>query len=179
MSEMSNSRSEIVDGVEYRYSSDWVHKLESEEHWRSYWQQLKLALPELEEGDTILEIGPGSGFVTNYLRSKGYKVTTLDIDDHLFLSWPGETETDCGIGDQRKCRIGEMAYDRERGFLYVLERFADEGKPVVCMVRRPKRLPEGEKTSFQKLVDAFGPERVRTIAAAIVRKRSVVWVRIR
>jgi hypothetical protein len=56
---------------------------------------------------------------------------TLDIDEHLFLNPPAETWTDCGTGDQRKCRIGEMAYDRERGFLYVLERFADEGKPVV------------------------------------------------
>lgn len=56
---------------------------------------------------------------------------TLDIDGHLFLDPPVGTEVDCGTGDQRKCRIGEMAYDRERGFLYVLERFADDAKPVV------------------------------------------------
>ena len=34
----------------------------------------------LAEGDTVLEIGPGSGFTSNYLRSKGIAVTTLDID---------------------------------------------------------------------------------------------------
>lgn len=67
--------------MEYKYSSDWIHRLEGEEHWRSYWHQLRIILPQLKQGDTILEIGPGSGFLTNYLRSKGYHVTTLDIDD--------------------------------------------------------------------------------------------------
>jgi hypothetical protein len=55
----------------------------------------------------------------------------LNIDEHLFLDPPADTLVDCGEGDQRKCRIGEMAYDRARGFLYILERFADESKPVV------------------------------------------------
>ena len=30
--------------------------------------------------DKVLEIGPGTGFCCNYLRGKGIKVTTLDID---------------------------------------------------------------------------------------------------
>lgn len=81
MGRSSDSRTQIHEGTEYHYSSDWIHTLEGEEHWRSYWHQLRLLLPSLKEGDSILEIGPGSGFVTNYLRSKGYRVTTLDIDD--------------------------------------------------------------------------------------------------
>ncbi len=32
---------------------------------------------------SILEIGVGNGFVSNYLRQKGFKVTTLDIDERL------------------------------------------------------------------------------------------------
>jgi len=60
---------------------------------------------------------------------------TLDIDEHLFLDWPASTDIDCGEGDQRKCRIGEVAYDRARGFLYVLERFADGDKPVLHVWR--------------------------------------------
>jgi hypothetical protein len=55
----------------------------------------------------------------------------LDIDEQLFLDPPAETEVDCGAGNQRKCRLGEVAYDRERRFLYILERFADESKPVI------------------------------------------------
>jgi hypothetical protein len=55
---------------------------------------------------------------------------TLDIDEHLFLNATVEHQL-LGSGDQRRYRIGEMAYDRERDYLYVLERFADGSKPVV------------------------------------------------
>ena len=55
----------------------------------------------------------------------------LDIDEHLFLSWPSDTDIDCGTGDQRKCRTGAVAYDAVNNNLYVMERFADEAKPVV------------------------------------------------
>ena len=71
----------MIDGIEYRYSSEWIHTLESEEHWRSYWQQVHLIMGVLREDDTILEIGPGSGFLSNYLRFRGYSVTSLDIDE--------------------------------------------------------------------------------------------------
>ncbi|MEZ5071184.1 MAG: methyltransferase domain-containing protein [Bacteroidales bacterium] len=73
--------SQILDGVEYTYSSQWIHQLEGEEHWRSYWHQLGFLLPHLKKEDRILEIGPGSGFLRNYLTAKGYQVTTLDIDE--------------------------------------------------------------------------------------------------
>ena len=33
-------------------------------------------------GDEILEVGVGSGFCSNYLKNKGYSVTTLDIDEN-------------------------------------------------------------------------------------------------
>jgi hypothetical protein len=64
----------------YKYESKWIHKLEKEIHWRAYWLQQKLLESELNENDTILEIGKGTGFCSNYLKSKGYKVTTFDID---------------------------------------------------------------------------------------------------
>jgi len=35
---------------------------------------------KVSSGDRILEIGVGSGFTANYLRSKGVNVKTLDID---------------------------------------------------------------------------------------------------
>jgi hypothetical protein len=54
----------------------------------------------------------------------------LDIDEHLFLPETAET-SNFGIGDQRRYRVGEMAYDRERGLLYVFEHFADGAKPVI------------------------------------------------
>lgn len=62
------------------YSSEWIHHLESKRHWIFYWNQLRTLNTELEEGDSILEIGVGTRFTSNYLKSKGYDVTTLDID---------------------------------------------------------------------------------------------------
>lgn len=72
--------SESAEGAEYRYSSHWIHELESETHWRLYWRQQKLMQDLVRRGDRLLEIGVGTGFTANYLRSKGMTVTTLDID---------------------------------------------------------------------------------------------------
>ena len=56
---------------------------------------------------------------------------TLDIDDRLYLN-PAGIETEMlGAGDQRRYRIGDVAYDRANGRLYLLELFADGAKPVV------------------------------------------------
>ena len=63
-----------------KYSSDWINKLESIEHWLSYWHQLKLMLESLEAKDSMIELGIGSGFTSNYLRSKNIDVLTVDID---------------------------------------------------------------------------------------------------
>ncbi len=71
---------EIIRGVEYKYSSEWIYDLESEQHWRLYWYQQKLMQNKIHSGDNVLEIGVGSGFTANYLKSKGVNVKTLDID---------------------------------------------------------------------------------------------------
>ena len=55
---------------------------------------------------------------------------TLDIDEHLFLQATVETAV-LGTGDQRRYRVGEAAYDREHGILFIPERFADGAKPVI------------------------------------------------
>ena len=36
-----------------------------------------------------------------------------------------------GSGDQRRYRLGDVAYDRVNGLLYVLELYADGAAPVV------------------------------------------------
>ena len=79
---MHNQESEfdLVDDVKYTYSSEWISELETEEHWRLYWQQQKLMKEYIKEGDTVLEIGIGTSFTANYLKSKKINVTTMDID---------------------------------------------------------------------------------------------------
>lgn len=75
-----NYEKEKIRGVEYKYSAEWIYDLESEEHWRLYWNQQKLMQHKVNSGDKVLEIGVGSGFTANYLRSKCLNVQTLDID---------------------------------------------------------------------------------------------------
>jgi len=55
----------------------------------------------------------------------------LDIDDHLYMNPDAVEEEMLGRGDQRRYRIGSVAFDRGNGLLYVLELFADGVKPVV------------------------------------------------
>ena len=64
----------------YKYSSDWIHQIESQDHWAFYWNQARLVLEYVNSEDAILEIGVGSGFLANYLRSWNYNVETIDID---------------------------------------------------------------------------------------------------
>ena len=75
-----NYEKEKIRGVEYKYSAEWIYDLESEEHWRLYWNQQKLMQNKVGSGDHVLEIGVGSGFTANYLKSKGVHIRTLDID---------------------------------------------------------------------------------------------------
>ena len=67
----------------YKYGAEWTKNLESYEHWGFYWYQQKImeGFTKWHKSETILEIGVGSGFTSNYCRNKGFKVTTLDIDD--------------------------------------------------------------------------------------------------
>ena len=56
---------------------------------------------------------------------------TLDIDEYLYLNPPEWDEVDLGWGDQRRNRIGDVAYDRANGRLYIIELYADDAKPIV------------------------------------------------
>jgi len=47
----------------------------------SYWYQINEIF--LHNPESILEIGIGNGFVSDFLRKKGFDVTTLDIDKTL------------------------------------------------------------------------------------------------
>jgi len=81
---MSNElKSVVYKDIIYKYGADWTSYLESYEHWGFYWYQQKImeGFAEWHKDETMLEIGVGSGFASNYCRNKGFKVTTLDIDE--------------------------------------------------------------------------------------------------
>jgi hypothetical protein len=59
----------------------------------------------------------------------------IDIDEHLLMNPSGIEADMLGTGPQRRYRIGDVAYDRANGQIYVLELFADEARPVVHVWR--------------------------------------------
>lgn len=61
--------------------------------------------------------------------------TVIDIDEHLYLNPPEWDVVDIGDDDQRVHRVGDMGFDRANEILYVLELYADGGKPVVHVWR--------------------------------------------
>ncbi|MBK3518557.1 methyltransferase domain-containing protein [Carboxylicivirga marina] len=64
----------------YQYSSEWIHKLENERHWQYYHFQQSLIQKHVEHKESILEVGIGSSFTYNYLKSKNYNIISMDID---------------------------------------------------------------------------------------------------
>lgn len=59
----------------------------------------------------------------------------LSLEDVLFHNPSGVDADMLGTGDQRRFRIGDVAYDPVNGLLYVLELYADGAKPVVHVWR--------------------------------------------
>jgi len=59
----------------------------------------------------------------------------LDIDDLLYFNALDWDRLMLGWGDQRRYRIGDVAFDRQNGLLYVLELFGDGAKPVAHVWR--------------------------------------------
>lgn len=53
-------------------------RYDDRERWMSYWHQLDAVLSVRPR--RVLEIGPGSGVFSGYLRNRGIEVKTLDID---------------------------------------------------------------------------------------------------
>jgi hypothetical protein len=60
---------------------------------------------------------------------------TLSLEQTLFHNPDGVEPDMLGVGVQRRYRIGDVAYDRANGFLYILELFADGAQPVVHVWR--------------------------------------------
>lgn len=77
-----NVRKKSVDGFELSFSANWIKHLEAQEHWVFYWHQARLIEDRVSQESNMLEIGVGTKFLSNYLISRGRRVTTLDIDDH-------------------------------------------------------------------------------------------------
>lgn len=70
-----------IEGFELTFSSDWTKKIESRDHWIYYWRQASLVDHYIDSKSKVLEIGVGSGFLQNYLKSRGWDAFSVDIDE--------------------------------------------------------------------------------------------------
>lgn len=76
-----NYKEKIVDGQKVYYSADWINDLERELHFKWYYNQAKMVYDKCERDRLILEIGIGTGLLSDLLRKRGWKIKTLDIDE--------------------------------------------------------------------------------------------------
>lgn len=66
--------------TQYKYSNDWIYKLEPLEHWSLYWHQQHLMDNNIQKDVKIVEVGVGTKFTYHNLKNQGYDVTSIDID---------------------------------------------------------------------------------------------------
>ena len=98
--------------------------------YRGWWSSRFNARIILYNPDDLAKVASGS---MNSWEAQSYAV--FNIDEHLFLN-PSDVETGMlGTGVQRRNRIGDVAFDRSNGLLYISELFADDAKPVVHVWR--------------------------------------------
>lgn len=72
-----------VNGYRLSYgSTNWIHKIESREHWCFYWRQASLVENFASNSSQLVEIGVGSAFLQNYLKARGRNVISVDIDEN-------------------------------------------------------------------------------------------------
>lgn len=71
---------ETIDGYEVNYSPDWIYDLEEPAHFMWYYEQAKLVYNNCLRTENLLEIGIGTGLLSDLLKKRGWRIKTLDID---------------------------------------------------------------------------------------------------
>lgn len=75
-----NYKTKIVDGKEVHYASEWIYDLENEIHFNWYYHQAALVYRNFRRDQQLLEIGLGTGLLSDLLKKRKWNVATLDID---------------------------------------------------------------------------------------------------
>lgn len=75
-----NYKTKMVDGQEVCFASDWIFELENEIHFNWYYHQAEMVYSILNRGENILEIGLGTGLLSDLLKRRNWRINTLDID---------------------------------------------------------------------------------------------------
>jgi hypothetical protein len=97
---------------------------------RGWWSSQYEAQFALYEPDDLAAVAEGKA-----APDQPQPFATVSVDEHLFLQVPEWDADYVGRGSQREHRLDAVAYDRERGLLYVLEPYVDDGAPIVHVWR--------------------------------------------
>jgi len=62
------------------FDAEWINQLETRNQWNLYWMQQHIMQPYIKKDHNLVELGVGSGFTSNYLKSRGFSIKTIDID---------------------------------------------------------------------------------------------------
>jgi hypothetical protein len=74
-------KTKSVDGHEVCFASEWIHELENEIHFNWYYHQAELVYRNCNRNQQLLEIGIGTGLLSDLLRRRRWNIMTLDIDE--------------------------------------------------------------------------------------------------
>jgi hypothetical protein len=76
-----NYKTKVVDGQEVCFASEWIYELEKEIHFNWYYHQAEMVYKNLNRDQKILEIGLGTGLLSDLLKRRSWNINTLDIDE--------------------------------------------------------------------------------------------------
>lgn len=76
-----NYKTKVVDGKAVCFTSEWIYDLEKEVHFSWYYYQGEIVYNKLNRGQKILEIGLGTGLISDMLKRRKWDIKTLDIDE--------------------------------------------------------------------------------------------------
>lgn len=110
--------------------AELVRECEGHTSYRGFWSSAKTARLIFYDPEDFARVARGD-MQANEPQPYAY----LNLDPWLFLPDPPVEPELLGTGVQRRFRIGELAYDRAHGHLFILERFADGAKPIVHVFR--------------------------------------------
>ncbi len=66
-----------------QYPSERYNNYDDKGKWELYFIEKELVIKYVEKPSNILEIGIGNKFLSDYLKKKGYKLTTCDFNKNL------------------------------------------------------------------------------------------------
>ena len=122
-------KKKVVDGKEVSFSSDWIRDLEQEIHFKWYYNQASIVYKYCNRESHILEIGIGTGLLSDLLKKRAWNLKTLDIDEEKNPDFCDSAENFDYRGNLIEIILAFEIFEHipYPTFVKVLNRFANDG----------------------------------------------------